>query len=157
MEEIIDFHMWMFLCEKRAETWELFGAAGLLFGITSGNRFQYFVRRLISLGRQVYEAAMENPDNLIEVSAVRERVQYRHSVGVLPEELSVNFETLGYVSIDAYKRATSKEAITLWEAVEARGVEIREPFRPRGEYWDDNEDAQWRLPRIYRYLSDLNA
>ncbi|MGW0202616.1 DUF4240 domain-containing protein [Nonomuraea sp. NPDC003201] len=152
-EEIVDFHMWMFLNRKRAETWELFGAAGHLFGISSDDGFQYFVGWLIGLGRKAFEASIANPDSLIDLPEVRERIQYRRSVGRLPEELYPEFEALRSVAIHPYEQVTGKDVTSLWKALEFRGIEVRKLFNPTGEYWDDPEEARWRLPRIHQYLA----
>ncbi|MEO3792747.1 DUF4240 domain-containing protein [Nonomuraea sp. B10E15] len=152
-EEIADFHMWMFLNQKRAETWELFGAAGHLFGISSDDGFQYFVGWLIGLGREAFETTIANPDSLIDLPEARERVQYRRSVGRLPEELYPEFESLCSLAIQPYEQVTGKGVLSLWETLGARGIEVREPFNSTGDYWDDPEEARWRLPRIHRYLT----
>src|SRR4051794_32757343 len=45
-------------------TWDLWGAASLIIGGGSDDGFQYFRDWLISRGRQVYEAAVADPDTL---------------------------------------------------------------------------------------------
>ncbi|MFG6200443.1 DUF4240 domain-containing protein [Nonomuraea sp. JJY05] len=154
-EEIIDFHSWMFLTLQRAETWNLIHAAGRLFWIPSEESFVYFARWLIGLGREAFESVVANPDNLIDLDEVRDLIQYRRSGGTFSNELYPEFEMLGYVAIDAYVQVAKKDARSLWEALEAKGIDVFGSFNPKGEPWDDLEEAQWRLPRIHQYLAEM--
>jgi len=55
--------------QKRAYTWDLWGAAYLLNGGASDDGFEYFQRWLISKGRRTFEAAVSNPDSLADMVA----------------------------------------------------------------------------------------
>jgi uncharacterized protein DUF4240 len=55
--------------QKRAYTWDLWGAAYVLHGGASDDGFEYFQRWLISKGRKVFEAAVVAPDSLADMLA----------------------------------------------------------------------------------------
>lgn len=55
--------------QKRAYTWDLWGAAYVMNGGASDDGFEYFQRWLISKGRKVFEAALADPDSLADVFA----------------------------------------------------------------------------------------
>jgi hypothetical protein len=50
--------------QRRAYTWDLWGAAYLINGGASDDGFEYFQRWLISRGRAVFETAIADPDSL---------------------------------------------------------------------------------------------
>lgn len=50
--------------QRRAYTWDLWGAAYLINGGASDDGFEYFQRWLISRGRAVFETAIAHPDSL---------------------------------------------------------------------------------------------
>ena len=64
LEEIISFEVAFRRYLNKAYTWDLWGAAYLINAGCSDDGFEYFRRWLVSRGRQVYEAALANPDSL---------------------------------------------------------------------------------------------
>lgn len=66
-DEILDFvHFWdVFLGE--AYDWNLWGAAYLINGGCSDDGFHYFCQWLILQGRDVFQAALTDPDTLADV------------------------------------------------------------------------------------------
>jgi hypothetical protein len=50
--------------QKRAYTWDLWGAAYILNGHASDGGFEYFQRWLISKGQKIFEVAVADPDAL---------------------------------------------------------------------------------------------
>ena len=67
LEEIISFEVAFRWYLNKAYTWDLWGAAYLINGGCSDDGFEYFRRWLVSRGREVYEAALANPDSLANV------------------------------------------------------------------------------------------
>lgn len=53
----------------RAYTWKLWGAAYVIHGGASDDGFEYFQRWLISKGREIFEAAVSDPDSLADMLA----------------------------------------------------------------------------------------
>ena len=76
---------------------ELWAAAYIVCGGCSDDCFDYFRAWLISKGRAVYEAALENPDSLISVFEQADDMAFLENEEIL------------YASLDAYEEATGKE------------------------------------------------
>lgn len=84
---------------KRSFTWDLWGAAYVIHGGASDDGFEYFQRWLIAQGRDVFEAAVKNPDDL---------------AGIIPEGTSepCEFEEFGYVAMDVWSKKTGIDAVS---------------------------------------------
>jgi hypothetical protein len=112
-----------------ANSWDLWGAAYLINGGCSDDGFEYFRGWLVSCGRAVYDAAIDDPDSLADI--------------VDPEEAEDGYECepLLYVAHEVYKELADKEM-----APGPMG-RLREP---RGERWDfdDQDEIAKRLPRL---------
>ena len=65
-EEIISFEVAFHRYLNEAYTWDLWGAAYVIHGGCSDDGFEYFRRWLVSRGRDVYEAALADPDSLAQ-------------------------------------------------------------------------------------------
>lgn len=108
--------------DRAAYRWDLWGAAYQINGGCSDDGFDYFRAWLISRGRAVYEAALENPDSL---------------AGHLDEDEDGD----GYENEDF-----------LHLAREALGEAVLEPFPgdPSGEAWDFDDEGEMarRYPRL---------
>jgi hypothetical protein len=66
-DEIIEWNHYFDRLAARAYTCELWNAAYLINGGASDDGFYYFRCWLIGMGKQVYEAAVANPDSLANV------------------------------------------------------------------------------------------
>ncbi|MEZ7129256.1 DUF4240 domain-containing protein [Nonomuraea sp. AD125B] len=168
-EEIIDYDVWWTTTANRGCTIDLYAAYWCVFGSGSLDGFEYFVSWLISLGRETFEAVAECPDRLIEqpqvlrlLDPVALYVNFIKRGPRYPEETweeHPQFESLAYVTYEAYERVTGKDSAALGEAVAARGVSGDFPLIPalgsvpHGEQWDfgDEREMARRLPRIARY------
>jgi hypothetical protein len=64
LEETISFEAAFRRYLNKAYTWDLWGAAHVIHGGCSDDGFEYFRRWLVSRGRDVYDAALTNPDSL---------------------------------------------------------------------------------------------
>lgn len=76
---------------------ELWAAAYIVCGGCSDDGFDSFRAWLISKGRSVYEAAIDNPDSLLAVFEQMDETDF-------PEN-----EEILYATLDAYEEATGKE------------------------------------------------
>jgi hypothetical protein len=133
-DEIIEWNHIFDRLAAEAYTNDLWGAAYLINGGASDDGFYYFRCWLICMGREVYEAAVANPDSLADV--------------VIP---GVDAEVETYAA-----------AHQAWMAVTGRPDTDPYPARNehaelRGENWDldDNDETFRRLPRLAAlYLSE---
>jgi hypothetical protein len=126
-DEIVEWNHTFDRLAARAYTVDLWGAAYIINGGASDDGFYYFRCWLICMGRDVYEAAVAEPDSLADV-VVR--------------------------GIDA-EAETYAAAHTAWMAVTGRPYTDPYPARNEraelcGEEWDfdDEEEAGRRLPRL---------
>ena len=68
-DEVIDFARLFEARLARAYRWDLWGAADLLLGGAGDDAFDYFCCWLIGQGREVFEGALAEPDDLAELVA----------------------------------------------------------------------------------------
>ena len=66
-QEIISFEVAFRRYLNEAYTWDLWGAAYVVHGGCSDDGFEYFRRWLVSRGRDVYQAALADPDSLAQL------------------------------------------------------------------------------------------
>ena len=75
--QVKDVHRLFWQRMTDAQTWDLWGAAYLVNGGCSDDGFVYFRAWLISQGRAIYTAAVENPDSMAGVTSERARAGSR--------------------------------------------------------------------------------
>lgn len=135
-DEIIDFAYWWQtkLCESYGRS--LWGAAYLINGGCSDDGFQYFREWLLLQGRDVFQAAVADPDSLAEVLDGEE----------------VEHEC--YPAMRAWFRATGTAEDDAGYAALRAAERARHPSWPRfpelGEGWDfdDDDEMRSRYPRL---------
>jgi hypothetical protein len=117
-----------------AYDWKLWGAAYLINGGCSDDGFEYFRGWLISQGRDVYEAALADPDTLADV--------------VDPESDEHECEDILGVAMRAYREVAGKLLPGPRFAAH--------PSEPAGDRWDfdDAEATAERLPRLARLYAE---
>ena len=113
----------------QAYDWLLWGAAYIMDGGCSDDGFIDFRYGLISRGRQVYEAALANPDSLA-------------NLGTKGDEAFIPNEDFGYVALVVYEAKTGQKM--------AREKNTQ-PSDPTGEDWDfdDEELCAKKLPKLW--------
>jgi len=100
--EIVDFQVWLDRVWRRADTWDMWGAAYLLCdSLCSGDGFWYFQVWLIGLGRDAFQRAVANPDNLASLPEVL-RLAGR-PVDDWSHDDWPDWESLSYVAWEAYE------------------------------------------------------
>jgi hypothetical protein len=92
VEEITSFEAAFRKYLNMAYTWDLWGAAFVIHFGCDDDGFEYFRRWLVSRGRDIYEAALANPDSLAQLDA------QRGSDGVWWE-----FEEIYYVALNVFE------------------------------------------------------
>ena len=118
-------------------TSEMWCAGYLMNGGCSDDGFEYFRLWVISRGRKVYEAALANPDNLIDYIAEDAEVDF------------FEFELFWYAAIDAFEEATEAD---LYDYIDDDNFTTREGNYPNLEFnWDeeDPESMKKLCPRLF--------
>lgn len=83
---------------KRANTWNLWGAAIVIHGGASDDGFEYFQRWLIAQGREVFERALTDPDSLATLISANQHEP-------------CEFEEFGYVAMDIWTKNTGLDPV----------------------------------------------
>jgi hypothetical protein len=125
--QIADFGAIRRRLDKRAYTWELWGAAYVIDDGCSDDCFRDFRAYLISLGHDPYEAALKDPDSLAPVVEDAETGDWENADDVAPE---------------AYQDVAGED-------IPSGDSDLS--GRPRGQEWDDEE--QDALVRRYPALA----
>ena len=112
--------------DRRAYTYELWGAAYVIEDGCSDDCFRDFRGYLISLGRDPYEAALRDPDSL---------------ASVVQDAETGNWENADDVAPDAYEGVADEDIPT---------GDSEPSGDPSGEPWDDDhaEELVQRYPRL---------
>ena len=118
-------------------TSEMWCAGYLMNGGCSDDGFEYFRLWVISRGRKVYEAALANPDNLIDYIAEDAEVDF------------FEFELFWYAAIDAFEEATEAD---LYDYIDDDNFTTREGNYPNFEFnWDEEDPESMKnlCPRLF--------
>ncbi len=116
--------------DAQAYAWSLWGAAYVLNGGCSDDAFTDFRATLISMGRRIYEAALEDPNSLGGVQFDRNDPCY-----------------------EGFQYAVSDTLEARWGELPAR--EVGFPPEPSGEEWDE-ETVESLYPGL-KYLDGNDA
>lgn len=112
----------------RAYSWDLWGAAYLIGGGCSDDGFMDFRGWLISRGRDIYEAALVNPDSLAYL--------------VADGGENCECEVFLYAASKAWGKKTGRDSFDMPRS----GSRVS---KPTGEPWDEDEDLLMeRYPQI---------
>ncbi len=128
-KEVIDYTEHFDALFHDAYSWDLWGAAYIIFGGCSDDAFMDFRSNLISMGRKIFEEALANPDSLAD----------------LPRTECESLETEGFAYITRAIRGEKTEF-----EMPRRGKGISD--EPSGRPWDENDAAELkkRFPRLYK-------
>jgi hypothetical protein len=107
---------------NRAYSWDLWGAAFIINGGCSDDGFEYFRAWLVMQGRQVFEAALADPETLADVVARGE----------------VECEEILYVPFEVYERVSGGRQLP---------AGLHQPQEPSGKAWEE-KDLDTRFPRL---------
>ena len=137
LKEMIGFRLRTDKLLYDSYTSEMWCAGYLMNGGCSDDGFEYFRLWVISRGRKVYEAAMANPDNLIDY------------IGDDAEMDFFEFELFWYVALEAFEEAVDSE---LYDYIDDENFKTREGNYPNFEFnWeeDEPESMQKLCPRLF--------
>ncbi len=122
----------------RAFTWDLWGAAYLLLGGCSDDGFMDFRATLIAQGQNIFEAALANPDSLLDF-------HHKHP------DFEWNYEGLLYVPAVVYEAKAPESQLN------GPGVSAGEPA---GMRWEEDEGLPGlrpRMPRLHAHFIDSSG
>ena len=100
-EEIYDFDRILLDYHALSFRNDLWAAAYIINGGCSDDAFEYFRFWLIAQGKRVFEAALQNPETLVEILLMPPLVNTFY-----PE---LDFEELGYVARNTHKSKTGRD------------------------------------------------
>jgi hypothetical protein len=123
-DEVAEFRQTYDEMLARAYRWNLWGAAHVIDGGCSDDRFRYFRDWLISEGEAVFEAALADPDSLAD----------------LAQEEDFELESFGYVAAEVYEQMTDRPL---------PASHTLEPAEPAGHPWRE-DDLPGMLPRLWK-------
>lgn len=96
-ERVVDFARHFEARYNRAYLWDLWGAATVLLNGASDDAFDFFRCWLIGQGREVFEGAVHDPDQLAEL------------LEDFDDEVDGDGEDLGFAADEAYEQLTGAE------------------------------------------------
>ncbi len=137
LKEMIGFRLRTDKLLYDSYTSEMWCAGYLMNGGCSDDGFEYFRLWVISRGRKAYEAAMANPDNLIDYIGDDDEMDF------------FEFELFWYVALEAFEEAVDAE---LYDYIDDENFKTREGNYPNFEFnWeeDDPESMQKLCPRLF--------
>lgn len=141
-EQALRFNDLMYAYVRHAERFGLWTAANILCGGLSDDGFRDFCAWLVSQGKEVYTAALADPDSLADLAISEDH----------------GFETLNYVGAHAYEKLTGKDAYGQPDSFPNAQAEI-ETEVPLGDginYPYSTEEAAEYLPKLCAKY-DVNA
>lgn len=122
--------------QRRAFTWDLWGAAYVMNGGASDDGFEYFQRWLVSRGRRVFEAALADPESLANLPASGEIGDYE-------------FEQFAAVAGSVWAEKTGTDA---WSDPQGRFpyASVPLPTEPAGQpFEEDAAHLAKRYPKLW--------
>ena len=137
LKEMIGFRLRTDKLLYDSYTSEMWCAGYLMNGGCSDDGFEYFRLWVISRGRKVYEAAMANPDNLIDYIDDDAEMDF------------FEFELFWYVALEAFEEVVDAE---LYDYIDDENFKTREGNYPNFEFnWeeDEPESMQKLCPRLF--------
>ena len=138
LKEMIGFRLRTDKLLYDSYTSEMWCAGYLMNGGCSDDGFEYFRLWVISRGRKVYEAAMANPDNLIDYIDDDAEMDF------------FEFESFWYVALEAFEEAVDAE---LYDYIDDDNFKTCEGNYPNFEFnWeeDEPESMQKLCPRLFK-------
>jgi hypothetical protein len=124
LDEVRSFHAHFYECLDRAYSEELWGAAYVIGSGCGDGAFSDFRSALISMGREIYDRALANPESLADIDYDPDNAFYE-----------------GYQYVPATVETDLNGGILLPRS-------RPHPPAPSGNLWDDNE-----LKRLYPKLA----
>ena len=146
LAEIVGFELELDKLQQESYRWDLWAAAYLINGGCSDDSFDYFRGWLLAQGREVWDAALVDPDSLASV------------VNPDPTEVRAECEDMLDAAATAYEQVTGDDE-GFWLALDAAAEaqpEVEDSDRPKGENFDfdDPDEMRERLPLLSALFLD---
>ncbi|GLH79310.1 hypothetical protein SSBR45G_42190 [Bradyrhizobium sp. SSBR45G] len=139
LEQITGFEVAFRRYLNAAYTWDLWGAAYVVHGGCSDDGFEYFRRWLVTRGREVYEAAMADPDSLADFD------------GAAGPNGAWEFEAIYYVTLKVFREKGGQGDVRDHSEPEA-GLGGPEPSGDAFE--EDDEHLAKRYQKLWQRFGD---
>jgi hypothetical protein len=129
LEEVQSFDEHFAACDNRAYNWQLWAAAYIICHGCSDDSFWDFRSTLISMGREIFEKALADPQSLADLNYDAEQA---------------NYEGYQYVASTVYEEMSGGQEIP-------RSNE--HPGEPSGQDWDESKVGALypKLAQAYNY------
>lgn len=128
---IVEFDGTFHEYDARAYHWDLWAAAYIIGGGCADDGFSDFRSWLISRGEKVFEAALANPESLLDVITEDDL------------DLDCQCEPIAYVAVQTWEEKTGK---TFEDYPE---LTVDYPAEPQGEEWaEDGDELEKRFPKL---------
>ncbi|PPK63594.1 DUF4240 domain-containing protein [Actinokineospora auranticolor] len=140
--QIIDFAQRLATVHHKADTWTMRAAARLIHdGWCSDDSFWSFQLWLLTLGRDTFERAVDDPDTLAEVESIR--VLAAKPMKEWADRDWPEWESLDYAAHEAHQEATGQEC-------GLESLDLPTAPNPQDAPWDlaDPAQLQARLPHL---------
>jgi hypothetical protein len=128
-EEVQSFYGHFTDCKYRAYDWGLWAAAYIIGGGCSNDCFLDFRSTLISMGREVFERALADPESLADIHYDGKQARY---------------QGYQYVAPEVYKEMSGHDWIP---------GSRQHPREPSGEYWEESKVGALypKLAKAYKF------
>jgi hypothetical protein len=140
-DQILQFDHWWSAVARKAYTWPLWRAAYLINGGCSDDGFMDFRDWLILQGREVFEAAVKDPDTLADVVDPGEECEIMCAAGA-------------YAWLVATGREPDDEGYRAWQAAWDAKYPNRARAQLLGRPWRSEKQLRNRLPRLWALYTE---
>jgi hypothetical protein len=127
--DIIEFDKLFRSVLQKSYTWDLWGAAYIINGGCSDDKFDYFRSWLVGQGEDVFYKAINKPETLVDVVRLQETYEW---------------EGLEYCALDAYEKKTGEQFKPYYKSNDGQSE-----IEPIGQKWKENE-LPTRFPGLWR-------
>lgn len=144
-DQVEDFGRTFTEFTNQAYTWDLWGAAYVIFGGCSDDTFSDFRGWLVAQGKEIFLNAVSNPESLSSLPKIDGDLQYEfEGYNYLADEV---IDQLSDTNQDSTMGENEIDLEALLEGMESGSTE---PMEPEGEQWTEEE-----LPNRYPELCKI--
>jgi hypothetical protein len=149
LDEIVEFELVLDQVQADSYRWDLWAAAYLINDGCSDDSFEDFRGWLVAQGREVWEAAVADPDSLAGII----------TPDLVEEDATWSEDMLG-AAAEAFERVTGDDE-AFYDALESAQEEEEPagPVEPAGESFDFDDPAEMRarLPRLFAIFGEAES
>ncbi len=141
LKDVVGFYSRTEQLKNAIYTSEMWCAGYIMNGGCSDDMFEYFLLWVISCGREVYEAAKENPDNLDNYLTDDDNWEKHY-----------DFESFNYIGIEVFEARTNKDLYDFLGDMDSGDVDLDLELN-----WDEDEPETMQkiCPKLFaRFWED---